>query len=487
MAKSNKKETIPYLGSFVPDSEKKYRSIQWSFGGLDRRGNVDSGMFADMVNVSVDEVPALVPHSVPDTALSGYQNPISLFASGQFLLVIYRDGDAIKADYIKGGSTYTGVIEASGAAEADEIPRSVVQFNVYTTPNDPLSGTFDRKILIFPDKVSIDYDISADFTPAALDAPTYPIPNLRYVTVHGSRLFGVDDDRIYASGFNDYTNWNLDTAEESLASNAWVTTAQSNTKADGAFTGITTYDGHVVCFKRDYTHQINNTKNPFRVADVFQSGAVDNRTIWDVNGKLIYVSDDNVQMFTGGYPKNIGDALDISDYSGAVCSGYEDMYYLYHGERIYTFNTLSGLWGCMRCESPVLNFAVNENGLYSLHADGTVRKHVTDVYDDWYAETDLMALGVVDIRRIKKVSLMCELAEGASVKVYLLKEYEAFDENTSQLVLDSGGKSGHGLLRGLIRMASAYAHRLYIVGSGYVKLYSAEIQYSYGGDLYVSE
>lgn len=493
MAKSSKKDTIPYLGSYVPDSERKYRSIQWSFGGLDRREHVDSGMFTDMMNMSVAEIPALVPHSVPSFVTGSYTNPISLFASGDFLLVIYRDGGAIRADYIKGANTYRGTIKASGATAADEVPRSIVQFNVYTTPNDPLSGTFNRKILIFPDKVSINYDISANFTPANLDAPTYPIPKLRYVTVFGSRLFGVDDDRIYASGFNDYTNWNLDTAEESLASNAWVTTAQSNTKADGAFTGITTYDGHVVCFKKDYTHQVNNTKNPFRVADIFQSGSIDNRTIHDVNGKLIYVSHDNVHMFTGGYPKNIGDALNISDYSGAVCGGYEDTYYLYHDGRIYTFDTISGLWGCMRCDSPVLNFASNNNGFYALHKDGTVKKYITNTYEKWYAETDLMALGLVDIRRIKKLSLMCDIANGARVKVYLLKEYEEFDESTSQLVLDSIGNSGHGpprgnrLLRGLVRMASAYAHRLYITGSGYVKIYSSEIQYSYGGDLYVSE
>lgn len=494
VAKSKKKDNdVPYLGSHVPGAERKYRSVQWTFGGLDRRGHVDSGMFTDMYNISVSDIPSLVPHSAPYNELSGYEHPVTLFASGEFLLVIYRDGAMIKADYIRNGSKYTGTIKSSGATEEEDIPRSVVQFNVYTTPNDPLSGTFDRKILIFPDKVSIDYDISADFTPSVLDAPDYPIPNLRYVTVFGSRLFGVDGDRIYASGFNDYTNWDLDTADESLASNAWVTTAQSNTKADGAFTGITTYDGHVVCFKRDYTHQVNNTKNPFRVADIFQSGAVDNRTVHDVNGKLLYVSDSNVHMFTGGYPKNIGDALNISDYTGTVCGAYGDTYYLYHDGRIYTFDTISGLWGCMACDSAVLNFASNDNGLYALHADGTVKKYITNTFGTWHCETDLMALGLVDIRRIKKLSLMCDIASGARVRVYLLKEYEAFDESTSQLVLDSMGNSGHDpprgnrLLRGFVRMASAYAHRLYITGSGYVKIYSSEIQYSYGGDLYVSE
>ena len=100
------------------------------------------------------------------------------------------------------------------------------------------------------------------------------MPPIKYATVHLSRLFGVSDDRVYASGYNDYTNWNLDSVDGYNESNAWCTPAQSNTKAGGIFTGITTFQSHVICFKRDFMHEIYNTKNPFRIQDIFAEGTI---------------------------------------------------------------------------------------------------------------------------------------------------------------------------------------------------------------------
>ena len=134
-------------------------------------------------------------------------------------------------------------------------------------------------------------------------APSFP--NLKYAVVHLSRLFGVDEDRVHVSGYNDYTNWNLDTVAESNDSNAWSSASQTNTKAGGNFTGITVYDNHVVCFKRDFMHEIYNSKNPFRLVDVYAEGSIDNRSIQEVNGKLIFASDDEIKVYTGSQPREM--------------------------------------------------------------------------------------------------------------------------------------------------------------------------------------
>ena len=99
-----------------------------------------------------------------------------------------------------------------------------------------------------------------DFKPDDMDANKSKYQTLKYATVHLSRLFGVDDDRVYASGFNDYTNWNLDTVDEYNVNNAWVSPAQANTKANSSFTGITTFMNHVICFKENFMHEIYNNK-----------------------------------------------------------------------------------------------------------------------------------------------------------------------------------------------------------------------------------
>ena len=59
--------------------------------------------------------------------------------------------DADKYDYI----TYTGRLQNGGMTGDDENPRCVVQFNVYDTPTDPLTGQYVKKLLFFPDKASM--------------------------------------------------------------------------------------------------------------------------------------------------------------------------------------------------------------------------------------------------------------------------------------------------------------------------------------------
>ena len=195
-----------------------------------------------------------------------------------------------------------------------------------------------------------------------------------------SRLFGVDDNRIYASGFNNYANWNLDTIDGYNESNAWTSPAQSNTKSDGAFTGITTFQDHVICFKKDFMHEIYNNKNPFRMQDIYAEGTIDNRTIQDVDGNLIFVSADNVKMYTGSNPRIIGDNLNMTDFTYAVSGTDNRNYYLYcedgkyttisginiPNKYLYVFDTVVGQWSERQVAFRVLNFAHNKNGMFML-------------------------------------------------------------------------------------------------------------------------
>ena len=183
-------------------------------------------------------------------------------------------------------------------------------------------------------------------------------PNLKYAVVHLSRLFGVDEDRVHVSGYNDYTNWNLDTVAESNDSNAWSSASQTNTKAGGNFTGITVYDNHVVCFKRDFMHEIYNSKNPFRLVDVYAEGSIDNRSIQEVNGKLIFASDDEIKVYTGSQPREIGYNLGIDEFKSAVSGSDGRNYYLYCTDRqgemyLFVYDTMVGQWSQQAIKSEV--------------------------------------------------------------------------------------------------------------------------------------
>ena len=324
-------------------------------------------------------------------------------------------------------------------------------------------------------------------------------PNLKYAVVHLSRLFGVDEDRVHVSGYNDYTNWNLDTVAESNESNAWSSASQTNTKAGGNFTGITVYDNHVVCFKRDFMHEIYNSKNPFRLVDVYAEGSIDNRSIQEVNGKLIFASDDEIKVYTGSQPREIGYNLGIDEFKSAVSGGDGRNYYLYCTDRqgemyLFVYDTMVGQWSQQVINSEVLCFAHNKNGMYMLCKDGVVYKMDTNKYtDDWSCETDLSTIltssssstyQTVNIKHIAKFQMLAYI-EGR-FKVYALYDNEEFNPETSQLLYDSNGRKGMQAIRLKPRMTANYGYKLHFEGHGYVRFYEMELGITPGGELFVS-
>ena len=493
MAKKKDENTLQYLQVPLPKGRKYSKMTKVAFGGLNKRNTIDSGELSMERNISTSEYPCLTPSNEKFLVKSGYSNPISMFGFDNFLIVVYRENTAVKIDYIslvKGEyKKYTGVLKSEGATKDDEVPRSIVQFNHYEQSIDIVNGTFKKKLVIFPDKMSMDFEITADFTPDVI--PNSSMPNLKYATVHLSRLFGVSDDAVYASGFNDYTNWNFDTIDEYNENNAWMSKTQSNTKADGTFTGIINYQGHIVCFKRDYMHEIYNTKNPFRVVDIYAEGTIDNRSIQDVDGKLIFVSDDNVKIYTGSNPRIISHNLNMPKYTYAVSGTDNRNYYLYCEDAsgygfLYVYDTYTEMWSEQSIESKVLSFAHNKNGMYMLCADGVVYKMDTGGYsDDWCFETDLITNQTVNIKHIKKLQMLAEVKTSATFDVYILYDDEVFDKDKSHLVYSSKGRTGKLPVRVKPRKTANYGFKLHIEGSGYTKLYELEIFVEPGGDMYV--
>ena len=553
MAKKKQENTLSYLQTPLPKGRKFSKMTKVAFSGLNKRYTLDSGSLSVAKNISTKEYPCLTSAEHQKSIISNYPNPISMFGFDDFLLIVYRQNDAIKIDYCAtNGLVYTGILKESGATKDDEVQRSIVQFNVYDTPTDPVSGHFVKKLLIFPDKKSMDFTITEDnFKISDMSvtvksyindtAPYLPpdtashncyyknigevasdkeetlygegvfkwvedeldstksgwkisvpptMPNIKYAAVHLSRVFGVDDDRVYASGYNDYANWNLDTVGEYNESNAWCSPSQANTKAGGNFTGITTFQNHVICFKHDFMHEIYNTKNPFRLQDIYAEGTIDNRTIQDVDGKLIFVSEDDVKIYTGSNPRIIGYNLNMSNNTYAVSGTDNRNYYLYcedanRNRNLYVYDTYTELWSELHTPTKVVSFAHNKNGMYMLCSDGALLQIDSGEYDaSWCFETDLITNKTVNIKHIKKLQMLVDIAESTNMKVYILYDDEVFNQNTSHLVYSSD-KQGKFPIRVKPRKTANYGFKLHFEGIGYMKLYELEIFIEAGGDLYV--
>lgn len=490
---ADKRNEFVYLSSSLPMAESRYSLLRWGWGGINRTDTIDSGQISDCSGVEID--PPKITASHKFTNYAHYAEPIGIFGFDDFLIVIYRDSGKIKVDWRRGNDTRTGVIGDAKNDLLDFRKRSVVQFNVAKNTENIVASTFERKLLIFPDCVSMDFRPSAS-NPISSLGSTYP--NLHMASVYGSRVFGVDSNLVYASSYNDYANWDLDTADDTSAAHAWVSMSQSNVKADGEFTGIYTYDNHVVLFKKDFMQLVYNNKNPFRIVDVGSYGADNQYAIAEVNGVLYFASQDGVYAFGGGTPKLMSASLGLQDYTGTVLGGYKDSLYCQIGNTLYRLK--NGTWSGSDVTSPVKQFAANDNGLYGMLSNGDIvmirsaddaeqdadssdTSFNPDDYGDWWFETDLMFAGRLDVRRAKKITLLAEIWHGSTVSAYLLKDGERFDPSTSQRVLYSG-KSGLQEMRGMLRGFGAFCHRLRICGHGKAIIHAAELMISWGGDVY---
>ena len=151
MAKKKNENSLTYLQMPLPQGRKYSKMSKVSFGGLNKRYTIDSGDLSMEKDISTNEYPYLTPSKMKMVTLSGYEKPIGMFAFDDFLIVLYGENNQIRLDYITDEDTYTGIVKTSG----NHRQRSIVQFNVYDTPTDPLTGQYVKKLLIFPDKYSM--------------------------------------------------------------------------------------------------------------------------------------------------------------------------------------------------------------------------------------------------------------------------------------------------------------------------------------------
>lgn len=495
-----KKNELTYLQSPLPEGRKYYKSKKLSFSGLNKRYTIDTGVLSYEKNISTVEAPYLTPSPVPTFIYEPKVNGMTGFISGIFgfenyVVVIFTIENTSYIDYVDDNGRFaTGTLSEDITSQ-----RSIVQFNVYEKNEegrvDPLKGKYYKKLLIFPDKKSVDLNVEKDYTnitdlkPASLEIDgQHYLPNIKYATVHLSRVFGVDDDRVYASGFNDYANWNLDTAEEYNESNAWCSPAQANVKADSKFTGITTYQNHVVCFKRNFMHEIYNTKNPFRIQDIYAEGAIDNRTIQDVDGNLIFVSDDNVKIYTGSNPKIISYSLNINKYDKAISGQDGRNYYLYvesgNDKYFFVYDTMVDEWSEREIDEEIVGFANNSKGVYMATKTKVYKLNTNDFSQEWAFETDLVTNNTVDIKHIKKLQMLGDFTN-CDLDVYILYDDEVFNAEKSHKVFSRTELTGRKPIRIKPRKTAHYGFKLHFDGKGYAKLYELEIFTQQGGVLYV--
>jgi len=465
------KQSRYYMQLPIPSGGASFYRMQAQPAGLNMRAYTDSGEITEGECFTSAYLPEIRPVHTPLKTAELGGSIISAVGIGGDIFAAVFDGENTVLNLIRGSN----VIKCLLAKGEDRRPRSVVRFNVYEDPT-AITGSFKRKILVFPDRITFDADIKEDFTPDSI--PDGLVPEMDCVTVFNSRLFGVKDGRIYASAFNDYADFNLDTAEDYSEANAWMSETQSNPKAQNTFTAITVYDGHPVGFKADFMQQIYNTKNPFRITDIGEYGCASQKAFCQCLGALYFAASDGVYRYTGGYPQKISEKLIITDFSGAELAAFGDEVYMNIGGMIYTYAPRVGAWAAgeifpkeycclVSCTDGVYIFG--DGGIYKLRGgNGWLPMRI---------KIDRIAANTSDNKFPSEVALLYRMKGEGSVRVAVSNGV-----NTAQKSTDIPGMRA---LRLLLRSIGGDIHSIEAETEGNTVICGLQYTYVKGGNTYV--
>lgn len=426
------------------------------FRGLDRRGGLREGCLAEGAGFDPRELPALSTMRAPVSykkAPAG--RTLGLQAVGDVLYLVHvNEGVLYLTRYFANGTISQHQLPSTDK----ETPRTVLPYNLYSNPQNPLSGSYSKRVILLPDRLIFD--------PTAMTPSFQGLgsgPTINYACVHLSRLFGAKEDRLYASAFNNPLNWNLDTATDIDASHAWASTVQSNTRSSGDFTALTVYDGHVLAFKRRFCHVLNNNKNPFRVADLLTVGTKDGRTLAEVEGKLFFVSDEGVYRYNGDSATLISDALAVTDFSGALATGFGGLYWLYlpAAGRVFVWSEANGAWSALApfTEAPISGMTANERGCFFIDEDGEIFATEGGGFGELSATTPPLLQDAIG--RLTRLSLALTAEEGATLCI----SYTDTAGRTTPLLQHTGnGRTVR--LESRVFTPADYGGRLQLCGTG---------------------
>ena len=341
-----------------------------------------------------------------------------------------------------------------------------------------------------------------------------------YITVNQSRVFGATEAIAGASGYMSYGDWETDlsymtpTKDGYGANHAWISSLQSSDHSySGEVTGIVSFGSRVIVFKADAMYEIVNTKNPFRIADVFNTGCIDGRSAKVVGGNLFFASEDGVYLYTGGKPECISRKLDIKRITSAVAGTDGKKYYLscvYKNKKdndisvLFVYDVEYGVWAKQDYKGDIIGMTYVDGHLYGIVNNSTVEapgnadivELNTENYDgqEWFAETDLMMNDTagnytVSPKRINKIFMLAEMNPASELEISVMgadEDYTDEDVVKKKYVNDSS-ETKTIPIRLNIKKKADYGLRVRVSGKGYSKVYSMEITYTDGGTLNVTD
>ncbi len=460
-------QSIKTQHSSVPSKRKEYVYYRHGLGTLRKDKEYDTDGMCEISQIDTSDYPFVKS--------AGTAKYLWLKYTGKVLDLIMCDGiiyaavhseDAIYM-YVCDPQKVT-IVQTYICNTKDNDPShyALVRYNEFPSNMNPFVGGYLKKILLLP--LFFSYDIQDN---KAEKLPSNAAPISTMGTMFVSRLFSACKGNIFASEFNKVNSYSFDTADNSSSANAWMSTTQSNVKADGDITALAVYDGHVVLFKRDYMMQVYNNENPFRLVEIGSYGCISKKAVCEFDGKLAFISPQGLMLYSGGYPYFIGEELNVKDWSGSMlCAGGKYLYVYVASEKcVYVYDAEHNTWG-HRDSKPLSFMCADHNGAYYVRNNDIIR-FGGNAPKEFSLTTDRNSLGYNGRKRISSIGFTAILGDGAELYVDLIDDAGTVYETVSVI-----GAGEHMVSEKIKGVSLTYA-QLTFRGKGEVKIGEYRIKF----------
>jgi hypothetical protein len=425
-----------------------------TFRGLDRLPSIEKGELRSMLNLCSDNPTCLSPRK-PRQPYRTLSSGTALFAANNGKLC-WVDGTNFYYD-----GTVKGTVTVGAKCMCD----------------------FGTYILIFPDKkyynytldtfgtlgngttYGVTYDSEGNKVPLSAGS----VPDMDMICTFNNRVWGVKDKYIYASKYNDPTNWTQFSVPLQETDSIYFEINSEN----GVFKAIKALENYLVAITTKSFYEIFGNKPSNYTPKLLTNscGCVDGKSLAEIDGNIYFLENDGVNRYGGSFPQPVSIQLQEKNCVSGIGVSLNRKYYIniYNGTTysLYVYDALLQQWH-MEDNLHVIDFAVVNNKIYALASDNVIYmfNYPSGTTVSWQAELDRFTLQYLGQKATNKIKIEVELETGSSMSVYIRTD------GSEYRLLNTDTTTGYHYFPVFELPRSAFWAQLKLTGTGNCKVYS---------------
>lgn len=344
----------------------------------------------------------------------------------------------------------------------------------------------EHELRFYPESFKLDGDDGlSDYTESGQLTIKRTMPDLKYMCENENRLWGCDDNTIYACKLGDPFNWNV---FDGLNDDSYSVI----TGSAGSFTACCSYLGYPIFFKEDHIYKVYGSyPSNFSIMSSASMGvaAGSDKSLAIAGETLYYLSRAGFVAYSGGIPQVIHRAFGKIRLHEAIAGSDGLKYYVCAADkenikRIYVYDTQTGMWH-IEDKQDIITWVFSSGALHALTALGDIMCTDVDKYEQkeedisWHVEFGDYTENDPNKKGLSKIQIRLQVDTAAEVNLYM--KFDSCDDwlKVSD-TLEEGVKRSY-YLPIVPRRVDHYRYKL--EGKGSCKIYSLSKEYYSGSEL----